>query len=372
VRCLTFILAIACAAPAWAGDYWLVVQDTPGVCGPVARVPSTKVLTAQQVIDELERSFREPGHGLWGHFSNNRVSYCSDSELDKVESGLIAIGRWERLTDGRKWRDLILYRATARMLDKLDLALAAGSLPKDAKIRLQEARGAVSRTLADAAGGTKGLDKPEGIRRHDLGPSETTKGMVTLTCMVFPTVAVVEHNDPGLRGTDIKIRKREKGTSLDALCAPDYQGPSIQIPLVDNALEGVAGNFVLVGSADGFGGARGLWVYDLKATKVFEGTYNYTKPLTVTKVSGDVVLRYWAPLEKIPCWPAEQGCWPRILAANGVQDRLRPSTHACVVPWGEMKGDPSRALQIFAPAEVSLGHPTVRFVEGEANCDIAP
>ena len=224
------------------------------------------------------------------------------------------------------------------------------------------------------AEGPKGLDKPEATRIQPLGASDTAdKGRpVIQTCLVYPTAAVMEINDPGLRGTHISIRKRDKTMTLDALCAEKYPGASVSIPDIDNHLDGVVSNFLFVSGADAFGMASAFWIYDLSGLKVFEGIRSNAKPFTVTQAKGEVSLRYWTQLESLPCWPKEEGCWTRILTANGVEARLRASKQLCVVPNDLMTEDPSEVLQVFGPSELSLTHPKLRFLDGQATCNLAP
>lgn len=219
-----------------------------------------------------------------------------------------------------------------------------------------------------------GLDRPEVTRRQQVDVSHTAEGEppITQTCFVFPTAAIVEINDPGLQGTQISIRKREIVRSIDALCADRYKGVSISIPDTDSHFVGVAGEFLIVSAADAFGAALGFRIYNLSGVKIFEGIRNATKPFTVTKAKGDVCLRYWAQLQRLPCWPEEAGCWPRILSANGVEARLSSSKQPCAVPLDQRKGEPSQLIQIFGPADLSLAHPKLRFLDGEATCGITP
>lgn len=219
-----------------------------------------------------------------------------------------------------------------------------------------------------------GLDKPEVTQRQQVGVSHTTEGEppITQTCFVFPTAAIVEINDPGLQGTQISIRTRGSVRSIDALCADRYKGVSISIPDTDSHFVGVAGEFLIVSAADAFGAALAFRIYNLGGVKIFEGIRNATKPFTVTKAKGDICLRYWAQLQRLPCWPEEAGCWARILSANGVEAHLSSSKWPCAVPLDQRKGEPSRLIQIFGPADLSLAHPKLRFLDGEATCGLTP
>ena len=90
-----------------------------------------------------------------------------------------------------------------------------------------------------------GLDPPELETSWVTGKSETTDGDVRVTCRAYATFALVETNDPGLRGAaDFTLRDRAPGTKAADVCARSFGGASRKVALQDRYVTGAKGAFV--------------------------------------------------------------------------------------------------------------------------------
>ena len=75
------------AAPAFAGDYELIVQDDAATCCARTGAPAKVVLSSQAVLADLERALTVRGQGLAGYYSNGRAASPTLSSLTRCSLG---------------------------------------------------------------------------------------------------------------------------------------------------------------------------------------------------------------------------------------------------------------------------------------------
>jgi len=200
-------------------------------------------------------------------------------------------------------------------------------------------------------------------------PSEGIDGaFVRVRCAVYADFAVVEHDDPGLRGAArVVVRPRAKDAPPELACAAPSKAERA-LSVEDAYVAGAHGPFVILRGADGFGLAHrlvvvradtGRTVVDLQATSAparFEtkdGVTTLTTELVLSESCG-----------------SGKACLDAARARGEVpkEARVDVTARAC-----RARADDGADLQVAVPARVDdLAKPRVRVVDGVARCAATP
>ena len=216
-----------------------------------------------------------------------------------------------------------------------------------------------------------GLDPPELETSWVTGKSETTDGDVRVTCRAYATFALVETNDPGLRGAaDFTLRDRAPGTKAADVCARSFAGASRKVALQDRYVTGAKGAFVPFTGGDSFGSEHALTVVDARDGRTLLQTVRVLgKPARLSSsIDGRVSLELFVALD-VPCDLAgSPACWQEVRRKNKV-----PADVALTFDLKRCGAKPAGALQVGVAARIDdLAKPSVVFLGGDVPCAQSP
>lgn len=215
----------------------------------------------------------------------------------------------------------------------------------------------------------EGLDRPLHTSVTKGAPSEGIDGaFVRVRCAVYAEYALIEHDDPGLRGAArVVVRPRAKDAPLEQACT--VQSKSERALSVEDAyVAGAHGPFVVLRGADGFGLAHrlvvvradtGRTVVDLPATSA---PARFETRDGVTRLATELVLS--------ESCASGQACVDAARARGEIskEARIDVSARAC-----RARADDGADLQVAVPARVEdLAKPRPLVVDGVARCAATP
>lgn len=220
-----------------------------------------------------------------------------------------------------------------------------------------------------------GLDKPKKSQTGKLGPSELTKGTVTVRCVDLGKVMLVEINDPGLKGARDAWLKKKASDAMPPCDASDTDVIHIEGAGGYGYIQGTRGEFIFATSADTFGDRLGLRVFSaVTGAMLLDVETSMQKPASLHLDGASLWLRYHEaiPATCDPVGAEAETCWKQLRDDAKIPAELEVKAPQCAAAFKNKKVLPGSAL-LAVPVEVDLNAPkTKRFRTGEATCDIAP
>lgn len=142
MRLLAGLLLAVSAAPAAAGDYFLLVQRDPRACHD--RYASVRA-APEEVAAELLAFFagREPRiPALPAVVQNGRLGFCTRRDRERFDRSLLEIGLEPRLAREDAYVGFFRLVAHPRLVRELEELLRTGRFETDVRARLERLRAA--------------------------------------------------------------------------------------------------------------------------------------------------------------------------------------------------------------------------------------
>ncbi len=229
----------------------------------------------------------------------------------------------------------------------------------------------------------KGITYPEKtvkVARKDVKSSSVGQESFQ-NCYVYPKIVVVEL-DSGQIGADSLLIRNRTNPSLRKICSSEPWRDEVKLPSSDQYFLGKAGDYLFNISADGFGEAGGMWVYDAGNGKLLDEIYYHLhQEFTVIPQTDGISLEFYEQL-KLDCSLAPQfdDCWAKTREANNIPASVKLKTPDCaeIYKGKDFKDHPELinnpgAIQIFTKVRVDDIRSAKRtFINGSVLCNASP
>ncbi len=199
---------------------------------------------------------------------------------------------------------------------------------------------------------------------------------VKQNCYVYSQHAVVEVIDPGLTGSKISIRPKDRSVTNDEICSETYQGRQIFLNNKATYFWGTYQRYIFVRAADDFSDRERFEVFDsMTGENLWNAHRNNGKKFDlVTKVQ-KTSLTYYHHL-KIFCNIAQDKkglCWKRVYLDYKIPEDVKISPPNCAAVLKDSQLSPTSQVYVFLPVVLrDLAKPKIKYLPGAATCSVAP
>lgn len=199
---------------------------------------------------------------------------------------------------------------------------------------------------------------------------------VKQNCYVYSQHAVIEIIDPGLTGSKISIRPKDRFVSNDEICAENYRGRQIFLNNKATYFWGAYQHYLFVRAADDFSDRERFEVFDsLTGENLWNAHRNNGKKFELVTKDQKTSLSYFHHL-KIFCNIAQDKknqCWKRVFLDYKIPEDLKLHSPNCHAVLKAAKLSLKSQVYIFLPVVIpDITKPKLKYLPGAAVCSIAP
>lgn len=221
------------------------------------------------------------------------------------------------------------------------------------------------------------FEKPKLKKSVSLSESQFAYNeSVKQNCYIFSRHAVIEVVDPGLTGSKISIRPKDRILSNDELCSEKYKGRQIFLNNKATYFWGSYKNYLFVRAADDFSDRERFEIFDtLTGENLWNAHRNNGKSFSLVSKNGKNALTYYHHL-KVFCditRDKRNTCWKRVFVDYKIPDDTKVTRPDCLATLKQAHLSPKSQVFVFLPVIIpDLSKPKIKYLSGNASCSAAP